>query len=162
MMSVSFRQARESDLAYCQGIYFAEVARTIGPVADLEQRRASFRDRWEPTQARIIIHDGGDVGWLQVENRKDAFFLKQLFVDVPFQRRGIGSEVVMRLINEALDVGQPLTLGVVKTNPALRLYQRLGFEVTHSDDRSFFMRRGVEQGRARTLASPTIQAKPSN
>jgi ribosomal protein S18 acetylase RimI-like enzyme len=30
---------------------------------------------------------------------------------------------------------------VVKTNPALRLYKRLGFRVTHEDDRKFYMRR---------------------
>jgi ribosomal protein S18 acetylase RimI-like enzyme len=40
--------------------------------------------------------------------------------------------------------GQAVTLGVVKTNPALRLYERLGFRVTHEDDRKFYMRRGPD------------------
>ena len=31
--------------------------------------------------------------------------------------------------------GQAVTLGVVKTNPARRLYERLGFRITHADDR---------------------------
>jgi ribosomal protein S18 acetylase RimI-like enzyme len=35
----------------------------------------------------------------------------------------------------------PVTLGVVKINPALSLYERLGFRVTHQDDRKFYMRR---------------------
>ena len=34
-----------------------------------------------------------------------------------------------------------VTLGVVKTNPARRLYERLGFRITHEDDRKFYMRR---------------------
>jgi hypothetical protein len=34
-----------------------------------------------------------------------------------------------------------VTLGVVKTNPALRLYQRLGCAITHADERKLYMRR---------------------
>jgi ribosomal protein S18 acetylase RimI-like enzyme len=43
-----------------------------------------------------------------------------------------------------------VTLGVVKTNPALRLYRRLGFEITHQDDRKFYMRR--ELGSAASMS----------
>jgi hypothetical protein len=46
-----------------------------------------------------------------------------------------------RLIEEATHSSQAVTLGVVKTNPALRLYQRLGFRITHDDDRKYYMRR---------------------
>jgi hypothetical protein len=36
-----------------------------------------------------------------------------------------------------------VTLGVVKINPALRLYERLGFRITHDDARKFYMRRDL-------------------
>ncbi|MBA0086269.1 MAG: GNAT family N-acetyltransferase [Acidobacteria bacterium Pan2503] len=65
----------------------------------------------------------------------------QLFVDSPFQRRGIGTAVMNRLIGEAARVNQPVRLSVVKMNPALRLYERLGFDITHEDDRKFCMKR---------------------
>ena len=71
----------------------------------------------------------------------DALFLKQLFVDAPLQRRGIGTQVMRGLIDEAARAGRAVTLGVVKTNPALRLYGRLGFKLTHEDERKFYMRR---------------------
>jgi ribosomal protein S18 acetylase RimI-like enzyme len=45
------------------------------------------------------------------------------------------------LIGEATRAGQAMTLGVVKSNPAKRLYERLGFNVTHEDERKFYMRR---------------------
>jgi ribosomal protein S18 acetylase RimI-like enzyme len=32
-------------------------------------------------------------------------------------------------------------LSVAKINPALRLYERLGFRVTHEDARKFYMKR---------------------
>jgi ribosomal protein S18 acetylase RimI-like enzyme len=61
---------------------------------------------------------------------------------------------VQRLIEEAARAGQAVTLGVVKTNPALRLYQRLGFQITHDDDRKFYMRREPEPGFAHHTRRP--------
>jgi ribosomal protein S18 acetylase RimI-like enzyme len=58
-----------------------------------------------------------------------------------FQRKGIGSEVMHRLIGEAARLNQAVRLAVVKINPALRLYERLGFQITHEDDRKFYMKR---------------------
>jgi ribosomal protein S18 acetylase RimI-like enzyme len=37
-----------------------------------------------------------------------------------------------------------VTLGVVKKNPALRLYKRLGFHITHEDERKFYMKRELD------------------
>jgi ribosomal protein S18 acetylase RimI-like enzyme len=34
-----------------------------------------------------------------------------------------------------------MTLGVVNTNPALRLYRRLGFAITRQDERKLYIRR---------------------
>ena len=73
--------------------------------------------------------------------KDEALFLGQLFVDGASRRQGIGTEVVKTLIEEAARAGQALTLGVVKTNPALQLYERLGFRTTHEDERKFYMRR---------------------
>jgi ribosomal protein S18 acetylase RimI-like enzyme len=102
---------------------------------------ASFRRRWAPAEVRIIMRDGAAIGWLQAEALADALFLKQLFIEGASQRQGIGTAVMHRLIAEVDDTGRPMTLGVVKTNSARRLYERLGFRVTNEDERKFYMRR---------------------
>jgi ribosomal protein S18 acetylase RimI-like enzyme len=102
---------------------------------------ATFRQRWDVGQVRIITLDGTDIGWLQSFAKDDALFVGQLFVDVAWRRRGIGTKVIKGLIKEAERAGRAVTLGVVKTNPALRLYERLGFRTTHEDERKFYMRR---------------------
>ena len=141
-MQITLRPARTQDFDFCATLYFAGMENIIRELnLDKAAQSASFRQQWEFTQVRIIVVDGADIGWLQSATRGDALFLAQLFVDVPFQRRGIGTNVIHRLINEAASAGQAVTLGVVKMNPALRLYERLGFRVTHEDDRKFYMRR---------------------
>jgi GNAT superfamily N-acetyltransferase len=52
----------------------------------------------------MIALGGTDVGWLQGMTQSDELFVAQMFVDGPFQRRGIGTEVVKRLIGEANEV----------------------------------------------------------
>ncbi len=64
-----------------------------------------------------------------------------MFVEDALLRRGIGTEVVKALMEEATRVGQAMTLGVVKTNRALRLYECLGFRTTHENECEVYMRR---------------------
>jgi ribosomal protein S18 acetylase RimI-like enzyme len=108
---------------------------------NMDAQVAGLRQRWDVTQVRIITLDGTDIGWLQSFEKDDALFLGQLFVDGALRQRGIGTEVVKALIEEATRAGRAMTLGVAKTNPALRLYERLGFRTTHEDERKFYMRR---------------------
>jgi ribosomal protein S18 acetylase RimI-like enzyme len=141
-MNVAFRPALPQDFDYCERLYFAEMERINRELKlDRDGQIASFRRQWEVLQVRIITLDGADIGWLQSTTHDGAFFLGQLFVHAPFQRRGIGTEVMNHLIGEATRAQQAVTLGVVKSNPAKRLYERLGFHVTHEDERKFYMRR---------------------
>jgi|SRR5215471_18665493 len=136
------RPAHPEDFDYCACLYFEGMQQIIKELnLNMEAQVAGFRQRWDVTQVRIITLDGTDIGWLQSFVKDDALFLGQLFVDVALRRRGIGTEIVKGLIGEAATAGQALTLGVVKTNPALRLYERLGFRTTHQDERKFYMRR---------------------
>jgi ribosomal protein S18 acetylase RimI-like enzyme len=140
-MQISLRPARAEDFDYCEKLYFVPAKKAHQEIT--AAATASFRERWRLAEARIIMADGAPAGWLQSRLQDDAFFLVQLFVDDSFQRRGIGTKVVNALIDEAGLAGRALTLGVVKTNPALRLYERLGFRTAHEDDRKFYMRRDI-------------------
>jgi GNAT superfamily N-acetyltransferase len=138
-MRIGFRAAQTQDFDYCRVLYFAKLE-TVA----LEQE-SSFRQRWIVSEVRIIRCDGANVGWFQSRMQDDTLFLVQLFVETPFQRQGIGTEALKSLMGEAKQAGIPMTLGVVKSNPAVRLYERLGFKTTHEDDRKFYMKFGSEE-----------------
>jgi ribosomal protein S18 acetylase RimI-like enzyme len=141
-MNITFRPATADDFDYCAALYFAGMDAAIRDFnLETAAQTASFRRQWAPAEVRIIMRDGASIGWLQTKALADALFLKQLFVEGASQRQGIGTEVMHRLITEGAATGRPMTLGVVKTNPARRLYERLGFRVTNEDERKFYMRR---------------------
>jgi GNAT superfamily N-acetyltransferase len=141
-MQIAFRPAGTQDFEYCKRLYFAGMKTIIEELnLDTAAQALSFRENWALQQVRIIVVDSSDVGWLQSTIQDDGLFVAQLFVDAPFQRQGIGTEVINRLIAEAVRFNQSVRLAVVKINPALRLYERLGFHTTHQDDRKFYMKR---------------------
>jgi len=140
------------DFEYCRHLYFSGMETIIRELnLDLALQASSFRETWDWTQVRIITLNGADIGWLQCAAQGESIYLGQFFVDAAFQRRGIGTEVMRLLIAEAASARRVMTLGVVKSNPALRLYQRLGFSITHEDERKFYMRRdpGIETSLAK-------------
>jgi GNAT superfamily N-acetyltransferase len=144
-MRTSLRPAHVTDFDFCARLYFAGMEETIRQLKlDMAAQVANLRQRWDPADVRIITLDNADIGWLQTRTEVGALFLVQFFVDAPLRGRGLGTEVMNGLIAEATDAGLPVTLGVVKTNPAKGLYERLGFRITHDDDRKFYMRRDPE------------------
>jgi GNAT superfamily N-acetyltransferase len=141
-MPIVLRPARPDDFDFCAPLYFSGMAETIRELKlDMAAQTANLRERWDAAEVEIIMSDGADIGWLQKSIQGDALYLEQIFIDAASQNRGIGTGIINRLIDKAKQDGRPVTLGVVKINPALRLYERLGFRVTHQDDRKFYMRR---------------------
>lgn len=56
-----------------------------------------------------------------------------LVVEEPFRGRGIGAELLRRMLLQAADEGmERLSLSVQRANPARRLYLRMGFETVRS------------------------------
>ena len=146
-MKVTLRPAVAADFEACRRTYFAETDWINERLQlDRDAHESMFRKQWRPAQVCIIQADGVDVGWLQTVVSKSEHMLGQIFVDAPFQRRGIGTEVLRRIVEEASRLQLPIRLAVVKFNPSRRLYERLGFRVTHEDERKVYMTREPERG----------------
>ena len=141
-MNISLRPVRANDFKYCERLYFDGMKSVIEELKlDWAAQARGFREQWVVTEGEIITLNDSDVGWLQLKILEEGLFIAQLFVDAAFQRRGVGTAVMKQLIAEAERRKRPLLLAVVKSNPAVRLYRRLAFQVTHEDERKFYMKR---------------------
>jgi ribosomal protein S18 acetylase RimI-like enzyme len=133
-MEFTFRAASEEDYLWL----WALKRETMRPYVeqmwggwDDASQEAFFRRNFIPANVRVIVAAGEDVGLLHVEREAQALFLANLQISPAFQNHGLGSAVVRRVMEEARTAGLPLRLQVLKSNqPARRLYERLGFEVT--------------------------------
>jgi ribosomal protein S18 acetylase RimI-like enzyme len=138
---LTLRPAEPQDYAFCELTYFEPLRVMIDDLGLQEvRRRTRFAERWQIEQVRMALLRGQVIGWLQTVLTGDAVFVEQLFIDAAFRGLGIGGRIMKTIIDEAAQQGKVVTLGVVKTNPARRLYERLGFQITHEDERKYYMR----------------------
>jgi ribosomal protein S18 acetylase RimI-like enzyme len=89
--------------------------------------RAAFAEDFEVEEVRCLLLDDVLIGYVQVAVEPARLFLVSVVIAPPWQGRGLGAQVLSRLIDEARAAGLPLELSVYEQNAALRLYERLGF-----------------------------------
>ncbi|UFJ43345.1 GNAT family N-acetyltransferase [Brevibacillus humidisoli] len=95
---------------------------------DLQQR--SYQMEYPNAIHQIVLHGSNRAGRMIVDYRKEAILLVDLSLLPEYRNVGIGTTLLKELQQEAADSGKVLLLQVYHANPALRLYTRLGFEVT--------------------------------
>jgi len=97
-----------------------------------EQFRCQCLD-WErhypDAERRLILVDGQAVGRLYVDRGPTEVRIIDIALLPTFRGRGIGGRLLRQVVDEAQVSGRTATIHVERGNPALRLYQRLGFQL---------------------------------
>ena len=106
---------------------------------DEEFQRSGFFRHHPIEQLRIVQVNGRSAGALHVEQLDACHFLRLIFLLPQYQGQGIGRRLVGAEIEGARYRGRQLQLRVIKINPAKRLYERLGLEVTGEDGATYLM-----------------------
>ena len=119
--------------------------RTMGPhleaagdVIALGEQRARVVQDFECIQ--VVERSGEAIGMLKVVKAQEQWKLVQIQLEPAYQGLGIGGMIVSQLLDDARQAHAPVTLTVLKVNPAKRLYDRLGFRVVAEKERSYEMR----------------------
>ena len=87
-MQMALRPALQQDFGYCRRIYFAEMNWIIEELhLDLAAQEIGFQQQWDPTQVRIVVLDGADVGWLQTITQAHELFVARCLWTAHFSRR---------------------------------------------------------------------------
>ncbi len=140
--TVTLRPARPADLRYCRDVYYEAMRPTIERLFGWDEagQDATFERQWAVEEATILVEGARDIGWMQATESGGVVFLKQLYVEPARRTLGIGTLVLSGLIDRAHARNLPVTLGVVKGNPAIRLYERLGFRIAGEDTLKLYLR----------------------
>lgn len=86
--------------------------------------QAHYREAWFD----LILLDGEPVGRLYVARWPEEIRIMDIALLPAFRNRGVGGGLLRDLLEKAAATDRRLTIHVERYNPALRLYQRLGFK----------------------------------
>jgi ribosomal protein S18 acetylase RimI-like enzyme len=128
---IELRAARQEDAGFLYGLLKATMQEYVAQIWGWEEawQQAYFQEHFDPSQERIVVLEGEDIGVLAIEEREDELFLAKISILPEYQGQGIGTQLIGSLLDRAFGRGLPVTLQVLKGNPARRLYERLGFVV---------------------------------
>ena len=88
----------------------------------------SHYDRVYPECSNQVIEAAeGPAGRLYVDRSNKSVHIIDIAILAEFRNRGIGGCILRELLREAKESGVPATIHVERFNPAMRLYERLGF-----------------------------------
>jgi ribosomal protein S18 acetylase RimI-like enzyme len=92
-----------------------------------------YQATYSTAENQIIEKDHEPIGRMIVQHEGGTWRLLDISLLPEHRGQGIGGELIRNLINECVAAGAVLQLQVVNTNPAQRLYERLGFIKTGQD-----------------------------
>jgi GNAT superfamily N-acetyltransferase len=95
--------------------------------------RLHYADIGPALRSRIVLHQGQPIGRIATVASAEAINLADIALLPEYRGRGIGGALIRAELAAASAAGLPLTLHVLRQNPAARLYARLGFVVVEDD-----------------------------
>lgn len=137
MAGLQLKKATSYDVEYLLALRLLtmqEHLHTSGLDLTIEQHKERLMDNFE--NAFLVINDSQTIGMVKYHD-KDGLVFKQIQIHPDFQGQGIGRQLIEQLA--AASSANMAYLSVLKTNPALALYKRLGFEVVDEDEYEFYM-----------------------
>jgi ribosomal protein S18 acetylase RimI-like enzyme len=139
---VQLRPATEQDFGFAERLYLETMRPLLQRLEawDEGEARVKFCGYYRVEEVRIITIGGGDAGFFQVSEKGDGIILAQIHLEGPYRSQGIGSCLIRDLLRDAGARNLPVSLSVVRHNPARGLYERLGFRVIGEDDTRLHMR----------------------
>jgi ribosomal protein S18 acetylase RimI-like enzyme len=87
----------------------------------------------------IILIGNLPAGRLYLDRSDAEFRIIDIALLPAFRRRGIGGNIISTILAQASAAGKTVSIHVERFNPALRLYQRLGFKVVEEGPIYLFM-----------------------
>ncbi len=135
------RPAKTGDRDFTLRLYIASTRPYLPPEPDPDRwLRRRFADVYRRSQSSILCLNGAHAGWLQFEEARRSFILRQIHLVEEYRGQGIGTALLHELVEHAASQGKDVALRVMKGNPAQALYARLGFETVRTDDLRVHMR----------------------
>jgi len=145
-MHITLQPVRESDDPFLFLLYADTRASEMAlvPWTDAQKQaflemqfsaqRASYAKEYPGAQHAVICRDNDPVGRLYLDRSQERFHILDITVANSCRNQGIGSVVLMKIVQEAEHAGRPTTIYVENFNPSLRLFERLGFRVAAVKD----------------------------
>jgi ribosomal protein S18 acetylase RimI-like enzyme len=149
--NLALRPIRNDDLAFLYQVYASTREDELAPLPWTDSQKQTFlqmqfnaqhhyyQENFAKASYQVILQDEQPVGRLYVDRGSDEIRIIDIALLGAARNQRIGSLLLQQILDEATLSGRRVVLHVEKNNPALRLYQRLDFQVKEDKGVYWFM-----------------------
>lgn len=139
-VSVRFRLAGDADLPFFLMLYASTREQELAQLDWSAEQKAAFlkmqfeaqhhfyHEQYPDAEYLLVQQDDVDIGRIYLHRRHDELRLIDIALIPEARNQGLGSKLLKDLLDEAQASALPISIHVENFNPALHLYQRLGFK----------------------------------
>ncbi len=98
---------------------------------------AHYRQHYPTADFQVIESAGTPAGRLYVDRWEKEIRIMDIALLPGHRGKGVGTKLLLDLQREAAECGKSLSIHVERFNPALRLYERLGFRM--AEDKGVYL-----------------------
>lgn len=143
---VTFRPTLPADTGFLRELYGSTREAELAPVPWAPEQKNAFiahqfaaqtdayTKNYPGAEFLVLTVDDCNAGRLYLHERADEIRIMDVALLPPFRNLGIGSAVLRRVLDQGAASHRRVSIHVEVFNPALRLYERLGFrEVSRTE-----------------------------
>ncbi|MDP3180584.1 MAG: GNAT family N-acetyltransferase [Bacteroidota bacterium] len=152
-MKISYRKVSEEDFPFLKKVYRStreeELSQAKMSAEDKSRfiefqfnaQHAHYSQAYKDAEFDLILLDGEPAGRLYLWRTETQIRIMDIALLPDFQGKGTGTKILQTIIQESEKSEKKLTIHVEYFNPALRLYERLGFKKVDDSGIYFYMER---------------------
>lgn len=141
MPQLTLRPITTDDLALLAQIYASTRAEELAQTDWTDEQKAAFLQQqfdaqhqyyqanYPGAQFQMVEEAGAPIGRLYLDRWDDQIRIMDVALLPAYRGRGVGTQLLEQILAEGRQLKLPVTIHVERFNPALRLYERLGFRV---------------------------------
>ncbi len=150
-MDITFRPITDDDMPFLQELYgttredelalvdWTQIEKDNFVAFQFNAQHTYYQENYRDAEFSIILLDGQPGGRVYVDRREDEHRIVDIAL-MPDQRgQGTGGRIMKDLLDEAADAGKIVRIHVEHDNPAMHLYERLGFKKIGDTEVYFLM-----------------------
>lgn len=99
-----------------------------------------YLENYPGAEYQVILLEGEPAGRLYIHRRSNEIRIMDISLLPEFRGRGIGSFLLNQILEDGNHNQLPVTIHVERFNPALHLYERLGFRLAEDKGVYYFMK----------------------
>jgi len=139
LLNAIYASTRSEEMALVT--YWTDEEKAAFLQQQFQAQHTYYQQMYPDARFLVILWNEQPAGRLYLHYRKEEIRIVDIALLPDFRNRGFGQQILGSVLAEAAGLGLSVSIHVERMNPALQLYERLGFQVISEENQVYLLLR---------------------